>query len=57
MARAVNKADAHELRIARLLYAEGSFVRRAIDLNLRFCEDLTVTDLDFKEWAYQGTVM
>jgi hypothetical protein len=46
MARAVNKADSHELRIARLLYAEGSFVRRAIDLNLRFGEDLTVTDLD-----------
>jgi hypothetical protein len=32
--------------MARLLFAEGSFVRRAIDLNMRFGEDLTVTDLD-----------
>lgn len=46
MAKALNKGDMQELRIARLLYAEGAFVRRAIDLNMRFGEDLTVTDLD-----------
>jgi hypothetical protein len=46
MAKAITKGDTQELRMARLLFAEGSFVRRAIDLNLRFGEDLTVTDLD-----------
>lgn len=46
MAKAVTKGDTQELRMARLLFAEGSFVRRAIDLNMRFGEDLTVTDLD-----------
>lgn len=46
MARAVTKGDTYELRMARLLFVEGAFVRRAIDLNMRFGEDLTVTDLD-----------
>jgi hypothetical protein len=46
MAKAISKGDMYELRLARLLYDEGAFVRRAIDLNMRFGEDLTVTDLD-----------
>src|SRR4051812_34963255 len=46
MARAVTKGDTYELRMARLLFVEGAFVRRAIDLNMRFGEDLTVTDPD-----------
>lgn len=46
MAKAVSKGDAYELRLARLFHVEGAFVRRAIDLNMRFGEDLTVTDLD-----------
>lgn len=46
MARAITKGDKHELRVARLLFAEGFFVRRAIDLNMKFGEELTVTDLD-----------
>lgn len=49
LARAVSKGDLQELRLARVLYAEGAFVRRAIDLNLTFGEDFTVTDLDV--WA------
>lgn len=51
MARAASKGDIQELRLARLLFAEGAFVRRAIDLNLTFGEDITVTDLDV--WALQ----
>jgi hypothetical protein len=54
MARPVNKADTHELRLARLLFAEGAFVRRAIDLNMRFGEDLTVTDLDVLALRFRG---
>jgi hypothetical protein len=47
--KAASKGDIQELRLARLLFAEGAFVRRAIDLNLSFGEDITVTDLDV--WA------
>jgi hypothetical protein len=46
MAKKVTKGDRYELRIGRLLYFEGAFVRRAIDLNMSFGEGLTVTDLD-----------
>lgn len=54
MAKAITKGDAYELRLARLLYFEGSFVRRAIDLNMRFGEDLTVTDLDILALHFSG---
>lgn len=46
MAKTVTKGDRYELRLARLLFFEGAFVRRAIDLNMSFGEGLTVTDLD-----------
>lgn len=46
MAKAVTKGDQYELRLARLLFFEGAFVKRAIDLNMSFGEGLTVTDLD-----------
>jgi hypothetical protein len=49
LAKAASKGDIQELRLARLLFAEGAFVRRAIDLNLTYGEDITVTDLDV--WA------
>jgi hypothetical protein len=49
LAKAVTKGDVQELRLGRILFAEGSFVRRAIDLNLALGEGSTITDLDI--WA------
>lgn len=46
MAEAVTKGDRFELRVARLLFWEGAFVRRAINLNMHFGEEFTVTDVD-----------
>jgi len=43
---AVTRGDLYELRVARLLFWEGAFVRRAIDLNMHFGEEFTVTDVD-----------
>lgn len=46
MGQQINKGDQHELRIARLLFHEGNFVRRGININMHFLEDFTVTDVD-----------
>lgn len=46
MAEPITKGDRYEMRIARLLFWEGAFVRRAINLNVHFGEDFTVTDID-----------
>jgi hypothetical protein len=54
MAKVISKGDTYELRVARLLHVEGAFVRRAIDLNMRFGEDLTVTDLDILALTFSG---
>ena len=54
MAKGVTKGDMYELRLARMLYAEGAFVRRGINLNMRFGEDLTVTDLDIYALSFSG---
>jgi len=54
MAKPVSKGDAYELRLARLFHVEGAFVRRAIDLNMRFGEDVTVTDLDILALRFAG---
>lgn len=35
-----------ELRLARLLFAEGAFVRRSVDLRVMFGQEFTVTDID-----------
>jgi len=40
------KGELLELRLARLLFAEGAFVRRSVDLRAEFGTDFTVTDLD-----------
>jgi hypothetical protein len=52
VAKAPNKGDLFELRLARLLSAEGAFVRRAIDLNMHFGEGFTVTDLDLLAYRF-----
>jgi hypothetical protein len=52
MAKAASKGDLFELRLARLLFAEGAFVRRAIDLNMHFGENFTVTDLDLLAYRF-----
>jgi hypothetical protein len=41
-----SKGEIYECRLARLLHHEGSFVRRAVDLQLHFGEPFTVTDVD-----------
>jgi hypothetical protein len=46
MAPQATKGDLLELRVARLLFEEGYFVRRAVNLNMHFGEDFTVTDVD-----------
>jgi hypothetical protein len=44
--RKPTKGDLLELRLARLLFAEGSFVRRSVDLRTEFGSEFTVTDID-----------
>lgn len=46
MASGPTKGEIYECRLARLLHHEGSFVRRAVDLQLQFGEPFTVTDVD-----------
>jgi hypothetical protein len=46
MPASVSKGDLYELRICRMLFWEGAFVRRAINLNVHFGEQFTVTDID-----------
>ncbi len=42
-----------ESRVAQLLFAEGAFVRRDIDLSLEFTERFTtVTDIDIMAWYF-----
>ena len=45
-ARKPTKGDLLELRLARLLFVEGSFVRRSVDLRTEFRGEFTVTDID-----------
>ncbi len=44
--RKPTKGDQLELRLARLLFVEGSFVRRSVDLRAEFGSEFTVTDID-----------
>lgn len=44
--RKPDKGELLELRLARLLFAEGAFVRRSVDLRVEFGAEFTVTDID-----------
>jgi hypothetical protein len=46
MARRANKGEEFESRVARLLVAEGAFVRRRVNLESQFGEKFTITDVD-----------
>ncbi|MEX2645680.1 MAG: hypothetical protein WD249_05410 [Gaiellaceae bacterium] len=45
-----------EARVARLLHAEGGFVRRAVDLGVRFREHFQVTDIDVLAFFFDRTL-
>ncbi len=55
MPEPITKGDRYELRIARLLFWEDAFVRRAINLNAHFGEELTVTDIGAHRNAHGRT--
>jgi hypothetical protein len=42
----VTAGDRYECRVARLLFAEGTFVRRKVDLQIHFNEPFQITDID-----------
>lgn len=46
MAAPSNKGSVFERRVARLLAAEGAFVRRRVNLDAHFGERFTITDID-----------
>lgn len=46
MASKPNKGEQFESRVARVLMAEGAFVRRRVNLEDQFAERFTITDLD-----------
>jgi hypothetical protein len=45
-----------EARVARLLHAEGAFVRRSVDLSVRFREHFQVTDIDVLAFFFDRTL-
>jgi hypothetical protein len=52
-ARRPDKGQMLELRLARLLFAEGAFVRRSVDLRVEFGAEFTVTDIDVMALTFQ----
>jgi len=56
VARAADKGDLFERRVARVLYHEGAFARRRVILEPFFGERFTVTDLDVLAFEFNAAL-
>jgi hypothetical protein len=56
MASKPNKGEQFESRVARVLMAEGAFVRRRVNLEDQFAERFTITDLDIMAFFISPTL-
>jgi hypothetical protein len=54
--RKVDKGQLFECRVARLLAAEGAFVRRRVNLDAQFGERFTITDVDVFSFFFSPTL-
>jgi len=54
--RSPDKGELFECRVARLIAAEGAFVRRRINLDAQFGERFTITDVDVLSFGFSATL-
>lgn len=56
MPRRPDKGELFESRVARLISAEGAFVRRRVNLDAHFGERFTITDVDVLSFSFSPTL-